>query len=401
MKIIPVILFSLILPLSFPAAAQPSTKKLDRYFKRKMKRADLIGLQVAYLSGGERIWQGNYGLKEMNSVDSVNAETLFMIASCSKPVTALAILKLADEGRIKLDDPVNDHLPFPVVNPHFSENPITIRMLLTHVSSIRDNWDVLSPLYTVESGGGDSPLLLSDFLKNYLTPEGKFYDAENNFFQKPPSAHFAYCNAGYALAGLIIETVSGESFTDYMRTEILDPLGMNDSYWMLANIPHKNIARPHETPNDENGLEDRRVLPHYGYPDYPDGQLRMPASDYARFLKVIVNKGKVDGRPFIDPLLMEEFVRIQFPETAGYQAIAWNYNEFDNFIYYLLMPRLPSHTGADPGVATVVSFDPESGDAGIIFTNSPPSTFIQQKVFYQEMMKKLLKTAGKERRRNK
>ncbi len=87
---------------------------------------------------------------------------------------------------------------------------------------------------------------------------------------------------------------------------------------------------------------------------------------------------------------MEEFLRIQYPDVAKHQAIAWNYNEFESFLYYLLMPRLPSHTGADPGVATVVSFDPEKRSAGIIFSNSPTITFRGQKIFYQEMMKKLL-----------
>lgn len=391
-------LFMVAFLLAGTVFGQQSAGKLDKFFERKMKRADLVGLQVAYLSGGDQIWQGNYGVKELNTTDSVNAETLFMIASCSKPVTALGILKLADQGKLSLDDPVNDHLPYPVVNPHYPDQPITVRMLLSHVASLKDNWDVLSPLYTADSGGGDSPLALEDFLKDYLTPEGEFYDPQQNFFQNPPASLFAYSNVGYALAGLLIESVSGQSFPDFMREEILDPLGMHESYWMLRNIPHENIARPHDRPNEENGYETTQVLPHYGYPDYPDGQLRMPASDYARFLKVVVNKGMVDGKQFIDPDLMKEFIRIQFPKIAEYQALAWNYNEFDNFIYYLLMPRLPSHTGADPGVATVVSFDPETGDAGIIFTNSPPVSFIQQKVFYQEMMKRLLKAARKARR---
>lgn len=64
-----------------------------------------------------------------------------------------------------------------------------------------------------------------------------------------------------------------------------------------------------------------------------------------------------------------------------------------NWIYYLLMPRLPSHTGVDPGVATAVSFDPENKNAVVLFTNSLPSTFLDQKIFYQEIMKRLFKEA--------
>ena len=133
------------------------------------------------------------------------------------------------------------------------------------------------------------------------------------------------------------------------------------------------------------------MLNHYGYADYPDGQLRTTVADYARFLQVLLNDGKINGKAFIQPSTVQEFIRIQYPEVNKHQAIAWNYNEFESFIYYLLMPRLPSHTGADPGVATVVSFDPETRSAGIIFSNSPTITFGGQKIFYQEMMKKLLK----------
>jgi len=73
--------------------------------------------------------------------------------------------------------------------------------------------------------------------------------------------------------------------------------------------------------------------------------------------------------------------------------IAWNYNEFDNWIYYLLMPRYPSHTGVDPGVATVVSLDPETKSAAIIYSNTLTSSFKGHKIFYQEMIKKLMKRA--------
>jgi CubicO group peptidase (beta-lactamase class C family) len=166
---------------------------------------------------------------------------------------------------------------------------------------------------------------------------------------------------------------------------------MHNSYWFLREIPHNNIARPHEMhTSSKNDPREPVVLNHYGYPDFPDGQLRTTVSDYAQVIKLMINKGMVNGKTFIQPSTVEEFLQIQYPSAAKYQAIAWNYNEFDNFIYYILMPRLPSHTGADPGVATVVSFDPEKGSGGIIFSNSPTTNFKGRKIFYQEMMKQLL-----------
>jgi CubicO group peptidase (beta-lactamase class C family) len=367
-------------------------KKLDKFLIKKMKKADLIGMQVAFLND-DLIWQGNYGVKEFGKRDEVDEETLFMIASCSKPITALGVLKLVDQGLISLDDPINNHLPFDVCNPRFPQRAITIRMLLSHVSSIKDNWDILTPLYTINQGGGDSPILLNEFLSNYLEEGGKYHDANENFLDKPAGEFFQYCNVGYALLGLLVENVSGFPFKEFMQKEVFNPLEMYDTYWFMVDIPHDNIAKPHEKPNKKSDFKGPKVLPHYGYPDFPDGQIRTTTIDYARFIQMILNKGLVNGQQFIKEEVIDEFFKIQYPEVAKYQALSWNYNEFDNWIYYLLMPRLPSHTGVDPGVATVVSFDPKTKTAAIIFTNSLPAKFLDQKIFYQEILKRLLKEA--------
>ena len=74
---------------------------------------------------------------------------------------------------------------------------------------------------------------------------------------------------------------------------------MNNSYWLLSEVPHKNIAHPHQFPEDGSDQPLPEVLVHYGYPDYPDGQLRTTVGDYAQILKLMINEGKVNGSPFI------------------------------------------------------------------------------------------------------
>ena len=371
-----------------------SESRLNRFLQKKANKMGLIGMQASFVTD-TYIWQGNYGIKEYKTEDPVDSNTLFMIASCSKPVTALGILKLQEDGELGLDDPINNHLPFHVANPNFPDEVITIRMLLTHTSSIRDNWEILTPLYTLPEGG-DSPLPLTKFLPEYLLEGGELYDREENFWKDKPESLFQYCNVGYALLGLIIEEVTAMAFKEFIEKEIFVPLGMEQAYWFLADIPHRNIARPHEMPNKHTDFKEPKVLNHYGYPDYPDGQIRTTAADYSRFIQLFLNDGMVNGKQFLSKTSIDDFLKVQYPNKFKYQAIAWNYNEFDNWIYYLLMPRLPSHTGADPGVATVVSFDPENKIGAIIFTNSPPSGFINQKRFYQEVMKRLLKEAKRQ-----
>jgi CubicO group peptidase (beta-lactamase class C family) len=125
---------------------------LDRYVLHEKNQADIIGMQVGYVGPDEREWHGSYGLKNYKTGASVNDSTLFMIASSAKPVTALAILKLHDDGKLRLDDDVSRYLPFSVVNPHSPDASITFRMLLSHTGTVQDNWEVMDPLYTLKKG---------------------------------------------------------------------------------------------------------------------------------------------------------------------------------------------------------------------------------------------------------
>lgn len=380
------LLFSIIIPWS----CQGNKANLDDYFLRKMEKADVIGMQAASIRQGELVWYGSFGLKEWQTEKEVNDSTLFQIASCSKPVTSLGIMLLYDRGLLDLDDDVNGYLPYEIRNPHYPEEAITLRMLLTHTSSLRDDWDTLYPLYTLPEGG-DSPLELSYFVREYFEKGGVYYKPEKNFANERPKSSYAYCNMGYATLGVVIEEISGLSFPEFMRKEIFTPLGMNSSYWHLKDIPHDNIARPHRMrPSTKKEPHDPEVLNHFGYPSYPDGQLRTTVQDYAQIVKLMVNSGQLNGETFMKASTIEEYLEVPFPEVDKYSAHCWNYNEFESTLYYILMPRLPSHTGADPGIATVVSIDPENRRGGIIFSNSPTLTFGGQKIFYQEMMKKLL-----------
>lgn len=374
--------------------AQSDNPRLDDFFIRKMKKSGRIGMQAAFISEGELAWAGSYGTKTFQTDDKVNDSTLFMTASISKPVTALALMKLYDQGKFALDEDINNYLPFDVRNPDFPDDKITFRMLLSHITSIRDNWDILELGYTIDQGG-DSPMNLEDFIMSYLLEGGEYYDREKNFYKVAPGMQEKYCNVGYDLVGYLVERISDMPFNEYMAEEVFIPLNMKNTYWFLSEIPHDNLATPHNMPYKETDFKGTQILKHFGYPGYPSGQLRTTVSDYAQILKLMVNEGEVDGIPFLSKKTIEEFLRIQYPEVAKWQAISWSYNEFENFLYYLFMPRLPSHTGLDPGMSTVVSFDPKTKTGMLIFSNSPTTTFRTEKIIYLDMVRKLYRVAKK------
>jgi len=378
---------------AFQGIAQSDHKKIDTYISQNLDEAKIIGLQVASIGEGQLVWQGSYGVKEYQGKDAINDSTLFMMASCSKPVTSLGIMKLYDQGKMDLDEDINDYLPFRIINPNYPGEIISFRMLLTHTSSLRDNWDVLDPLYTLPEGG-DSPLELQSYVKDYFTEGGEYYLSEENFAEEKPGESFSYCNMGYSLLGLLIERISGKSFSQYMQEDIFQALGMTNSYWFLKEIPHDNIARPHEIAPEK----EPEVLNHYGFASFPDGQLRTTATDYAQVLKLMINRGKVNGFAFLSEETVDEYLKVQYPEVAKHQALTWNYNEFDAFSYISFMPRylftrnIPAHSGYDPGVETYVAFDPKKKRGIIIFINSPLIERRGVRV-YHVIIKKLFKEA--------
>jgi CubicO group peptidase (beta-lactamase class C family) len=374
--------------------AQSDNPELDKFLIKKMKKSDRIGMQAAYIADGELTWVGSYGIKTFQTTDKINDSTLFMVASISKPVTALALMKLYDQGKLRLDDDIDDYLSFSLRNPNFPEDKITFRMLLSHVASIRDNWDMLEIGYTIDNGG-DSPMSLEDFLKSYLLDGGEYYDREKNFLLTAPGKHERYSNVGYNLIAYLVEKISGRPFNEYMIVEVFEPLKMNNTFWFLSEISHNNIATPHNMPYKETDFKGTQILNHFGYPGYASGQLRTTVTDYSQILKLMVNEGKVKGNQFISKKTIDEFLTVQYPEADKWQAISWNYNEFENFIYNLIMPRRPSHTGLDPGISTVVSFDPKAKTGVLVFSNSPTTTFRTEKIIYMDMVRKLFKEANK------
>lgn len=352
-------------------------------------------MQAAYIADGELTWVGSYGVKIFHTNDKVNDSTLFMTASISKPVTALALMKLYDQEKLRLDDDINNYLPFDVRNPNFPDDKITFRMLLSHVASIRDNWEMLEIGYTIDQGG-DSPMSLEDFLKSYLLEGGEYYDKEKNFLLTAPGKFERYSNVGYNLIAFLVEKISRRPFNEYMTDEVFNPLKMHNTYWFLSEIPHKNIASPHNMPYKETDFKGTQVLKHFGYPGYASGQLRTTVTDYSQILKLMINEGEVDGNQFLSKKTIEEFLTVQYPEVEKWRAISWSYNEVENFIYNLIMPRRPSHSGLDPGMSTFVSFDPETRTGVLVFSNSPTTTFRTEKIIYLDMVRKLFKEAAKQ-----
>ncbi|MCR9067016.1 MAG: beta-lactamase family protein [Cytophagales bacterium] len=180
---------------------------IDDFVREKMAEGDVGGLSGSVLYKDNVLWSNSYGYMEpaSNQSSKCTEDTIFMLASISKTIMSVAIMELYEKTLFALDDDVNLYLPFVVQNPYYPQNPITVRMLLTHTSTINDDGYLshFSDYYTL----GDSSTPLGYFLYNYLTPLGSHYNKSSNFFDSKPGEHYSYSNVGATLAAFLVEGI--------------------------------------------------------------------------------------------------------------------------------------------------------------------------------------------------
>lgn len=326
---------------------------LNAYLADEMDFQRIPALTALLFNNQGIVHEVVYGYPEVTNSAGLNPNDLFLLASVSKVVTAVALLQLYDDGHFELDDPINPHLPFNVAVPGYN-TPITFRMLLTHTSGIADG-DALDAQYFY---GEDSPNALTPFLQSYLVPGGQYYNADQNFYNFEPGTQHEYSNVGCALIGALVESISGQNFNTYCKQNIFQPLGMNDTYWRLdeAQQSGNRLVMPYDYTN--GGYQ---AIGHYTFTDYPNGGLRSTARDLHRLLDMLASGGTYNGNEVLSPQTVSAMLTPQIPQldnTMGLHVFLMNANN-----------NLWGHDGGEQGVATIMAFNPSNGAGAIILTN--------------------------------
>ena len=221
---------------------------VDSLFIKTAKANHFPGLAYGIVVDGKLVHTGNYGYTDISRKIPVTSSSLFRIASMSKSFTAMAILKLRDEGKLQLDDPAYKYIPElkNVKYPTADSPPITIRHLLTHGAGFPED----NPWGDRQLADTDKELM--EFIRKQIK------------FSNPPGIEYEYSNLGFALLGKIVTNVSGRRFQDYIRENIWKPLGMKTSEWEYGNIAADKLAHGYRWLNDKWNEE---TLLH----DTPDG----------------------------------------------------------------------------------------------------------------------------------
>ena len=209
MKIPAFLRASLLVLLLLPRAwAEPPAEWSEKHLREQAK-PDMPGVAVLVARDGQILFQGGFGLADVKEKTPITLETKFRIGSVTKQFVAAAIMKLSEEGKLAISDPLAKYFPD---LPNAKE--ITLKNLLTHTSGLAS--------YTERGdffGGVTKPIEPAALIASMQKDKPEF----------APGTKFKYCNSGYFLLGEIVAKVSGQSLADYLRTALFEPLGMKDT----------------------------------------------------------------------------------------------------------------------------------------------------------------------------
>lgn len=354
--------FLLIAPI-MGNAQNISTEFIDSIAESALKRSNQAGIAVAVVQDGKIIHAKGYGYRDVEHKKSVDANTLFCIASNSKFFTTTALAMLVDEGKIQWNDKVIDYIPEFTMYDSYVREHFTIIDLITHRSGLG-------------LGAGDLMFI----------PDGHNFTVEdilNSFqYQKPTSefrTQYDYDNLLYIVAGEIIKRVSGESWDAYVENHIFSPLDMTNSKGYFENISaYDNTANSYST--ESGKLEHIATYSDENRIFGAAGGIYSSVHDMAQWLMYNLNRGHLRG----DTLLSKKQHQMLWsPQTImhyeanptdryknHYQAYGLGVQLSDAMGYTIV-----SHTGGMPGMLSHTMMIPELNSGIVVLTNTSPGGY--------------------------
>ncbi len=327
---------------------------------------DVPGIAVAIVKDGKVVMEQGFGLREIGKPDKVDARTLFAIASNTKAFTAAALQQLAGEGKLKMDDRVIDHLPWFRMSDAYVTHEMRIRDLLAHRSGL-------------SLGAGD---LLYWPPTSYSTKEVvqrlAHVPIKNSF-----RAGYAYDNILFAVATLVIEEASGQSYADYVREHLFKPVGMDESLIDMTGLkPGMDVATGHAKAD----FKDLQPVPPMAWLNDPGaGGIYSSVHDMAKWMNVQLAGGELpakgsDGKPqrlFSENSHREMWsmltpIKIGKPPVSELAPLTPNFSGYGEswFLSDYRGQKLVWHTGGWPGMVSRVTMVPGQNLGVVVLTNA-------------------------------
>ncbi len=326
-----------------------------------MKELDAAGVSVAVVKHNKIIYTHSFGYKDIESNAPLTDQNIFRIASISKSFSATSIMQLVEAGKVSLDDDFSKLIGFRVRNPKFPNTVITLKMVMSHTSSLNDSQGYFS---------------LDGINPDKNPNAGKCYNSYE------PGKGFQYCNLNYNMVGTVVERLSGERFDQYVKHHILDPLGLYGGY-CVDSLDKTRFATLYEydtktckltadagayNPRSE---EVKNYVMGYSTPIFsPTGGMKISATDLAKYMMMHMNYGKVNGVRIIKRK-HSKLMQTKVSDNEGGYGLALRGS-------HDLIPgeNMMGHTGSAYGLYSAMFFEPKKKFGFVVITNGCNPAFL-------------------------
>lgn len=340
-------------PASDPEV-QAQVRLFTAWLESQVAYRGLPGVVVGVVAGDDLVWARGFGYADVEQRRPMETSTRFRMASHSKLFTATAIMQLREEGKLRLDDPVSDYLPWFSVRPASPDDPpITLEHLLTHSSGLPRE---AGPHWSDWEFPTEEELIA-------LVPERQAAFS--------PEVRWKYSNLAYTIAGMVIEEVSGMSWAEYLQVNIFDPLGMSSSS-VDRDVP--GLATPYGRRMPDGTRDIAPFVDARGMAAATG--LTSTVEDMAKFVSAQFRTGARGGDRLLSTASLREMHRVRMLEstwTRG-QGIGFAVSRVDGRLYH-------GHGGGYPGntTQTVIQLDDRVGVFALTNTNdSDPGQIARQ-----------------------
>jgi CubicO group peptidase (beta-lactamase class C family) len=268
----------------------PKLPGVGAAMQEMIDRNEISGAVTTVVTSKEVVHLESTGFADVATKRPMTPDTLFWIASMTKPITGAAILMLQDEGKLHVGDPVAKYLPefANLKTPSGKPANLTITQILTHTSGLGE----------ATGPAAQSARTLADLVPLWLAAP----------MQYEPGDQWKYTQSGINAAGRIVEVVSGESFDVFLQKRLFDPLGMRHTTFYPSDEQRARLATAYAKSKDTGLLEAVPPRPDFGTRNRPpqgNGGLYSTAPDYARFSQMLLNGGTLDGRRYLSAAAMQ------------------------------------------------------------------------------------------------
>ena len=379
---------SLVLFISVNSIAQ--VENVDSAIQQILKEEKVVGLSIAVVKNNKIIYTNSFGKSNIEKGTPLNNNNIFRIASISKSFSATAIMQLIESGKLDLDEDVSNLVGFPIRHPKYPETIITLRLLMSHMSSINDSEGYFS-------------------LDNINPAKNPNWQKCYNDYE--PGKGYQYCNLNFNMIGTIIERTSGERFDQYIKHHILDPLGLYGGYCVdsldkskFANIYDYNAdsAKFILSPNAYAPRSEEIIRYNMGYstPIFsPTGGMKISATDLAKYMTMHMNYGVYKNGRIITRKSAKQ-MQTPYSNVENYGFALESTNTMIDGV------QLIGHTGSAYGLFSAMFFDPKKKFGIVVISNGCDPSYSSgynkvikrtMNILYDLMIVNIIKTEYKKR----